>query len=183
MATIDSQGYPYITPVNFVLMQGNIYFHCAPKGEKLDNLAREERVCFEVDVPLAYVEVGFNEEKNPCRTHQLYHSVVIRGRARVLEDGEAKTKALNALVAKHEGGREFPPVTPDSPAFKGCRVVEITPEMVSGKSDLIQGKPEEVRRALAESLLGRGLPGDIQAVKDMGFELAGGPDQGWSLKG
>jgi hypothetical protein len=164
-------------------MQGNIYFHCAPKGEKLDNLAREGRVCFEVDVPLAYVEVGFNEEKNPCRTHQLYHSVVIRGRARVLEDGEAKTEALNALVAKHEGGREFPPVTPDSPAFKACRVVEITPEMVSGKSDLIQGKPEEVRRALAESLLNRGLPGDIQAVKDMGFELRGGPDQGWSLKG
>jgi hypothetical protein len=74
-------------------------------------------------------------------------------------------------------------VTPDSPAFKACRVVEITPEMVSGKSDLIQGKPEEVRRALAESLLNRGLPGDIQAVKDMGFELRGGPDQGWSLKG
>ena len=43
MATLDSDGYPYITPVNFVYFQDRIYFHCAPKGEKLDNLDRNPR--------------------------------------------------------------------------------------------------------------------------------------------
>ncbi len=34
LATNGADGYPYITPVNFVCHQGHIYFHCASKGEK-----------------------------------------------------------------------------------------------------------------------------------------------------
>ena len=30
LATIDSEGYPYITPVNFVFHEGCVYFHGAP---------------------------------------------------------------------------------------------------------------------------------------------------------
>ena len=41
LATNGQNGYPYIIPVNFVNLAGNIYFHCAPKGEKLDNLRRD----------------------------------------------------------------------------------------------------------------------------------------------
>jgi nitroimidazol reductase NimA-like FMN-containing flavoprotein (pyridoxamine 5'-phosphate oxidase superfamily) len=170
MATIDDQGYPYITPVNFVFHEGKVYFHCAPKGEKLDNLARNPRVCFEVDIPLAYLEVGFNEEKNPCNTHQLYHSVIIRGTARVVEEPDMKAAALNALVAKHEGNTDFPPVTPESPPFKICAVIEITPERMTGKSDLMQGKSEERRRHIAEKLIHRGRAEDLRAVMAMGFK-------------
>ena len=32
MATVDAEGYPYITPVNFAFHEGRVYFHCAPKG-------------------------------------------------------------------------------------------------------------------------------------------------------
>jgi hypothetical protein len=45
MASIGLDGYPYITPVNFVYYQGCIYFHCAPKGEKLQNIERDPKVC------------------------------------------------------------------------------------------------------------------------------------------
>ena len=51
LATLDSEGYPYITPVNFVYYQDCVYFHSGTKGEKIDNLARNPRVCFEVDLP------------------------------------------------------------------------------------------------------------------------------------
>ena len=170
MATIDDQGYPYITPGNFVFHEGNVYFHWAPKGEKLDNLACNQRVCFEVDIPLAYLEVGFNEERNPCNTHQLYHSVIIRGTAREVVEPDMKVAALNALVAKHEGNTDFPPVTLESPPFKICTVIEITPERMTGKRDLMQGKPEERRRHIAEKLIQRGRPGDLEAVKAMGFK-------------
>jgi nitroimidazol reductase NimA-like FMN-containing flavoprotein (pyridoxamine 5'-phosphate oxidase superfamily) len=90
------------------------------EGAKLDNLIRDPRVCFEVDVPLAYLKVDFNPDKNPCRTHQIYHSVIIRGSARVVPNGELKTTVLNALVAKHEGNRDFTPVTSDSTGYKTC---------------------------------------------------------------
>ena len=56
LAPSGADGYPYITPVNFVYHDGNIYFHSASKGEKLDNLARDPKVCFEVDIPLAYLD-------------------------------------------------------------------------------------------------------------------------------
>ena len=32
MATLGTDGYPYITPVNFVFYKGGIFFHCAPQG-------------------------------------------------------------------------------------------------------------------------------------------------------
>jgi uncharacterized protein len=53
IATERADGYPYITPVNFVYHKGNIYFHSAPGGEKLDKLSQDPNVCFEVDIPLA----------------------------------------------------------------------------------------------------------------------------------
>ena len=182
LATVDAQGYPYITPVNFVFQQGSVYFHCAPEGEKLDNLARDPRVCFEVDVPLAYLEVGFNPQRNPCGTHQLYHSVVIRGKARLVTDGDLKTAVLNGLVAKHEGNADFPPITPESPAYKACSVVEVRPERMTAKSDLVQNKADEARREVASRLAGRGLSGDLDAVRAMGYELEGYDETGWRLK-
>jgi uncharacterized protein len=169
MATVDADGYPYVTPVNFVFHEGCVYFHCALQGEKLDNIDRDPRVGFEVDVPLAYLEVGFNPERNPCGVHQLYHCVVIRGKARIVPDGDLKTLALNALVAKHEGHGDFPPVIPASPAYQACHVVEVRPERISAKSDLVQNKTEEARKAVAENLIRRGLAGDLEAVRAMGF--------------
>ena len=185
LATVDADGYPYITPVNFVFHEGCVYFHCASEGEKLTNLLRNPRVCFEADVPLAYLEVAFNPERNPCRTHQLYHCVIIRGGARIVPDGDLKTTVLNSLVAKHEGNRSFSPVTPDSESYKACRVVEIRPERMTAKSDLAQNKPQQgYRRFIAERLAERGLSGDLEAVRAMGYK----PDRssgggGWRLKG
>lgn len=171
MATVDAQGYPYITPVNFVYHQGKIYFHCALKGEKLDNIERDNKVGFEADIPLSYLEVGFNEEPSPCKTHQLFHSVVIRGTARVVPAGDLKIEALNALVAKHEGNTDFPPVTEDLPAYKIAHVVEITPDTMTGKSDLVQKKTDDERRVLANQLAERGRPEDLESVKALGFDL------------
>lgn len=173
MATNGSDGYPYVTPVNFVYDRGRIYFHCALKGEKLDNIARDPRVCFEVDLPLATIDLDAIPDGGACKLHQFYHSVVIRGEARVLPDGELKAAALNALVAKHEPGRAFTPVDARMPACRACAVVEIEPRRMTGKSDLAQNKSPDERLALARYLVKRNRPGDRETVTAMGFE----PDQ------
>lgn len=170
LATVGRDGYPYVTPVNYVNHRGRIYFHCAPKGEKLDNIARDPKVCFQVDLPLAYLDGGFDPQGRPCRLHQLYHCVIIRGTARVLPDGHDKLEALNALVAVHEAGRSAEPVTADLPAYRACAVVEVTPDAVSAKSDLAQGKNLEVRRDIAAYLAARDRPGDRETVRAMGFD-------------
>lgn len=158
-----------MVPVNFVLHGECLYFHCAPQGEKLDNIEREPRICFEVDEPIAYIEASFQKERNPCKANQLYRSVIIRGKARVVKCDSLKTEVLNALVAKYEGREDLPPVDEESSSYKGCCVVEIIPEKITGKANLLQAKPLELRRHIARKLLERGKPGDIEAIRAMGF--------------
>jgi nitroimidazol reductase NimA-like FMN-containing flavoprotein (pyridoxamine 5'-phosphate oxidase superfamily) len=178
LATTGADGYPYVTPVNFVWHDGKVYFHCALEGEKLDNIARDPRVCFEVDIPLAYLDSRFNPGRPVSQLHQLYHCVIIRGTANVVPGGPAKTAALNALVAVHEGTTEFDPVTEDMPAYSMCHVIEVNPVFISAKSDLYQGKPDSLRRDVAAYLAGRGLPGDLEAVRAMGVDaLKSGPEK------
>ncbi|MEJ5365893.1 MAG: pyridoxamine 5'-phosphate oxidase family protein [Desulfosoma sp.] len=165
LATSGADGYPYITPVNYVYWNGRIYFHSALEGEKMENMRRDDRVCFQVDIPLAYVDAAYRPSDGPCRLHQLYKSVVIRGRARIVEDPVEKTAALNALVAAHEKGLQPPPVDAHAPAVRSCAVVEITPERISAKFDLWQKKPLEERKALAAYLLQRNRPGDKETAE------------------
>lgn len=170
MATSGADGYPYITPVNFVFHRGNIYFHCAPVGEKLDNIARDARVCFQVDVPLAYLDAGFDPERSPCNAHQLYHCVIIRGEARLVPNGPAKVAALNALAAKHEPELSFEPVTEETRAYKLCTVVEIKPVSMTAKSELLRNRTPEERLAVANHLKNRNRPDDRDTIKAMGFD-------------
>lgn len=183
LATWGADGYPYITPVNFVFFEGCVYFHSSPKGEKMDNIARDPRVCFEVDVPLAYMEVNFNPKKNVCLTSQFYHCVIIRGKARIVSEDQLKTAALNALVTKHEGNTDFVPITKKSSWYKVCSVVEITPENMTASSNLGQAEPQKkFRRTFAQHLSKRGLPGDLAAIRAMGYEIEGSKEKGWKLK-
>ena len=170
MATTDLEGYPYITPINFVFYQGNIYFHCALTGEKLDNITRNAKVGFQVDIPLAYLDSQFSNDGSPCKLHQFYHCVIIRGTARVVDETQLKIDALNALVEKHETGRSLKKVHEGMPDYKTCAVVEIHPERISAKSDLAQGKPENVRAELAEYFKKRNWPKDLETIKEMGIE-------------
>jgi hypothetical protein len=165
MATMGADGYPHITPVNFVYHQGNIYFHCAPKGEKLDNLTRDPRVCFEVDLPLAYLDTGFDPERRIRCVHQFYHCVIIKGEARVVPNSLLKVVALNALVAKHENSPGHELVSEDMPAYKACKVVEIKPSSISAKSDLHQAKSPEERGAIAQYLIARNRSGDLETAR------------------
>jgi uncharacterized protein len=161
-------GYPYITPVNYIFLGGRIYFHSSPEGEKMDNLIRNPKVGFEVDIPLSYLGRRFNPENNPCRIHQLYHSVIIRGMARVITAGPQKLKVLNALVAKHEGLPSFDGLTADSPGYRACRVIEINPERITAKSELGQSYPQHTYHSLiVKELKERGLPEDLEALKAM----------------
>jgi predicted FMN-binding regulatory protein PaiB len=100
-----------------------------------------------------------------------------------LPNGPQKTAALNALVSKHEGGREFEPVHEGAPDYQACHVVEITPETMTGKTDLAQNKDQDGRRReIAQHLARRGMDGDLKAVAAMGYELDYDQLHGWRVK-
>lgn len=117
-------GYAYGIPLSFVYENGNIYFHCALEGKKLDCLAENDKVSFCV--------VG-KTELLPEKFSTRYESAIAFGRAMRLEGAE-KDAALLALVEKY------------SPDFvvSGCDyiekakartvVVKIAVEKISGKA-------------------------------------------------
>ncbi len=165
LGTIGADGYPYITPLNYVFWKNSIYFHCARDGEKIDNILRDSKVCFEVDIPLAYLGLDFEDTKTACQAHQFYHSVIIRGKAEIVQNIDEKVGSLNALMAAHENIPEFSEITSDTPAVATCSVVVIRIETVSAKSDLAQKKDPNARQRIADYLEQRDQPGDAEAAE------------------
>lgn len=142
------------------------FIFIAPEGgEKTDNILRDPRVCFEVDIPLAYLGRDFDSTRPACQVHQFYHSVVIRGRAELVEDMEEKAGSLNALMASYENRPGFSEITAETPAVAICAVVAVRVESLSAKSDLAQKNDEEMKHRIADYLQQRDLPGDAEAAE------------------
>jgi uncharacterized protein len=143
LGTVGKDGYPMIKPLNFAYQDGKIYFHTAQEGEKIDDIRRDNRVCFEVDLPIAYVR----GDANPCQAEYLYRSVIIKGRADIITDGQEKVFALQKLMEKYqpEGGYGYFPV--EKLAITG--VVRIDIEEMTGKEDLGKGT---IRKAVQKAL-------------------------------
>lgn len=129
LGTCDAQNRPYIVSVNYVYKDGKIYFHCANKGKKLDHIARNPHVCFEVSSVDKQV---FDE--NVCQSTTRYHSVQVFGEAKVLLEKEEKQQALIALVEKFAQGRSFQPML--ASAMDGITVVEIVIDEIHGKKNV-----------------------------------------------
>ena len=132
LATCDGAGQPYITPLNYLYRDGRIYFHSKLTGRKLDNLAENNRVCFEVSEAR---KISVSNDR-PCGCATRYSSVLAFGAARVVHDGAEKTALLNLLVEKYAAGKAFQPVEEQHAA--GCAVVEILIEEISGKRNVDQ---------------------------------------------
>ena len=98
LGTRGSDGYPMIKPLNFVYLNGHIYFHSAREGEKIEDIRRDSRVCFEVDLPMGYVK----SDSSPCKAGYHYRSVIIRGQASIVEEKEEKLSALRGLMEKYQ---------------------------------------------------------------------------------
>ncbi|NMA83630.1 MAG: pyridoxamine 5'-phosphate oxidase family protein [Epulopiscium sp.] len=91
VSTIGEDGYPYGFPMSYIVLDGNIYFHCAMVGHKLANINYNEKVSFTV--------VG-RTELLPEELDTNYESVIVFGRATKVE-GEEKEKALLEIVNKY----------------------------------------------------------------------------------
>jgi len=130
LATCDASGQPYITPLNYLYREGKLYFHSKLTGRKLNNIAENGRVCFEVST----VEKLTVTNDRPCACSTRYTSVLAFGVARVLSDDAEKTALLNLLVERYAAGNPFQPVEESHAAE--CAVVEIRIDEISGKRNV-----------------------------------------------
>ena len=125
LGTIGNDGYPRIKPLNFVYLDGKIYFHSAKEGEKIDDIGRDSRIVFEVDEHMGYVK----SDINPCSARYLYRSAVIKGRAVIVNDGTERLLALKSLMEKYQPEGGYKDFLPEK--FKVTAAVRIAIEAIS----------------------------------------------------
>jgi nitroimidazol reductase NimA-like FMN-containing flavoprotein (pyridoxamine 5'-phosphate oxidase superfamily) len=151
LGTVGPDGWPMVKPLNFAFLNGHVYFHTALEGEKIDHIKRDGRVCFEVDLPIAYVRGAQN---NPCTAEYLFRSVIVKGRAALVKDEEERRSALSALMGKYQPDGGYGEFLPGKLAITG--VVRIEIEQMTGKQDL--GKDHHRQKVEQTLKQGAGRP-------------------------
>ncbi|RXK14500.1 nimA protein [Halarcobacter mediterraneus] len=120
LGTYSEDGYPYILPMHFVYFDNKIYMHGLPKGKKIDNIKFNSNVCFEIDEMISLLYEGV---ENPCDVNTEFNSIILRGRASLINDFNEKHTALSKIVEKftpHLKNKELP-----EKMVKGTAVIRI----------------------------------------------------------
>jgi uncharacterized protein len=96
---------PYVIPMNFGYRDPFVCLHTGQSGKKLDIIAKNDNVCFEVDI-----DHELTVSPKPCVCGMKYRSAVGFGKASVVEDRSEKIEALDAIVDHYasSSSREYP---------------------------------------------------------------------------
>lgn len=124
LSTASPEGQPYGVPLNYCVMQGAIYFHCALDGHKLDNIAANNRVSFCV--------VG-KAQVLPDKFSTAYESAVVFGLASEVFGAE-KQAALEALVDRYSPGLRAEGSRFITKFWGQTRVFKVSVDAISGKA-------------------------------------------------
>jgi len=171
ISSIDKNGFPQIIPMNFVFLNDAIYLHSHVRGEKLENISRNNKVGFEVDKELEFLPSYFEDPNDASLADTLYISVVIKGIGSFVSDRKEKTLALNALIAKYQPEGQYEPIKSDMQVLDEVTVIKVTPQTIHGKYKIGQNMNPKDRMDLAQKILKRNSPSAKQTLKIMGFEV------------
>ncbi|WP_333860555.1 pyridoxamine 5'-phosphate oxidase family protein [Clostridium sp.] len=95
----DKEGMPYSIPVNYIYEDGKVYIHGMGSGKKNSILKEKSSVCFTI-----FEEFGTVKDSVPCKCDTSYFSVVIFGKAVLVENLEEKAKILTLIADKFVPG-------------------------------------------------------------------------------
>jgi|TARA_B110000014_G_C20114938_1_gene588510 hypothetical protein len=171
ISSIDADGYPQVIPMNFVFLNDVIYMHSHTRGEKLENIKKNEKVGFEVDRSLEFLPSYFSDPKDASLADTLYISVVIKGKGTILDDKGEKTLALNGLMTKYQPEGGYEPIRSEMDVLDEVAVIKIIPKTLRGKYKIGQGLRHEERMELAKKILERNSVTAKKTLSIMGFSV------------
>ena len=171
LAMIEDNVFPQICHMNFVFLNDVVYMHSHVKGEKLDNISRNNKVGFEADRELEFLPSYFEDPHNASLADTLYISIVIKGIASFVSDREEKTLALNGLMEKYQPEGQYDPIQSEMRVLDAVSVFKVTPQTLHGKYKIGQHMRPENRLGLAQKILEKNSPSAIETLKIMGFEV------------
>lgn len=111
---------PYIVPLNFgyTYQDGafSFFFHCADQGKKLDMIAKNPTVCFEMDCSHSLTTAS-----SPCGYGYNYQSIIGNGTAQLVTNPADKKRFLSAIMA-HQTGESFLFTDSQAAAVTVCQI-------------------------------------------------------------
>ena len=170
LSSIDINGFPQIIPMNFVFLNDAIYMHSHVRGEKLDNISRNNKVGFEADRELEFLPSYFEDPHNASLADTLYISVVIKGIGIFVTDRDEKTVALNGLMEKYQPEGKYDSIESDMKVLDAVSIIKVVPNTIHGKYKIGQHLKPKDRMELAKNILKKNSPSSKQTLKIMGFK-------------
>ena len=117
---------PYVVPVNFGYKDRVIYIHGSAAGKWGECLRGSDRVGFS-----AVAQYELVRKLGACGYTSHYQSVSGFGRARLIEDPAEKIRALDVIMARHDG----PQGLYDEKVLQTVSAVRIDVEAMTGKAN------------------------------------------------
>jgi len=159
---------PYSLPINFVEINGEIYFHGAKKGKKIDIIKQNSKTSFSVVEEYSLLPSYFsNDEGNACPATQLFKSVIIDGTIELIEEYEEKVEALQGLMEKLQGEGGFKHLSEDmyQKAINATQIFKLIVDEKRAKFKLGQNFNDERFQRVREHLQKRGTKKDLETLE------------------
>ena len=124
LATVSTDGTPYGVPITYAYEDGAIYYHCATKGHKLENIEHNSAATFTVVDSVELMAADFNTK---------FRSVIAFGNMSVVTDDAERQKGLEAILTKMtpdfmDSGRDY-----IKDAWKAVTVLKLDIDFMTGK--------------------------------------------------
>ena len=126
LAVHGNDGYPYGVPLSYSYENGEVYFHCALEGHKLDAIRENEKVSF---------CVIDRDEVSPSEFTTVYRSVIVFGKAEIVSDEGERMQAFRSLIDKYSKGYEKEGEIEIKNTGKMAGIVKITIDHITGKAE------------------------------------------------
>ena len=125
LSTIGEDGYPYGLPLNYTYFENCIYFHCAQKGHKLENIDFNNKVSFCVVTKSDVLSNEFDTD---------YESAIAFGEADVITDDSEKRDILLSVLNKYSADYLKAGNNYMKKYWDETKVIKIRIEHLSGKA-------------------------------------------------
>jgi nitroimidazol reductase NimA-like FMN-containing flavoprotein (pyridoxamine 5'-phosphate oxidase superfamily) len=160
---------PYSLPINFVELNGEIFFHGAKKGKKMDMIKSNSFASFSVVEDYSLLPSYFStENENACPATHLFKSVIIDGKIELIEEYDEKVNALQGLMQKlqKEGGfKHLSDKKMYEKAINATQLFKLVPEVKVAKFKLGQNFNEERYQRVCEHLVQRRTKKDLATLE------------------
>lgn len=156
LATPDPQGGCEARPLNFVLLDGDLWFHTSPHSQ----LAQRQQASFTGWCDESWIPSYWRHPQQACPATTYYTSVVVRGRLVQENDPALKARVLEAFMSKYQPEGGHLALDPNLKLYAGplaeLSVLRLVVEDLSCKAKYGQHLTPAVREKVRAGLVGRG---------------------------